>query len=431
MRAVRVKNADAGRVGAAIEQALSTPGWRSWRGPDPDSVTAIADRTSGTIVLIGKKDRVELALSQVQELDRTAAAPDQQIESVVLKYAPAERIAPSVERFFESRAHGAGGRAGVSLLGSRDGNVVIIQAPPEEMGLVKQMITQMDQPEEGEGRVRELYRLRNAKAAELANVLREQFPRSMGRAGGEGQVLVTPQPTTDSIIVSAPQELFEKVDALIKELDAPPTAEDTRMVTLTLNTARADEVAASLSKALPQGVKVTITPVKRTNSLLLTGSDEAIALAQEQIDKLDRQVVKKPDRVPAPEAGPHGRVGHLLHAPAAPLQPRARGGGPGARGQLFRDGQHAARLGDGGQLKEIEKIVKDLDVPEATDRTTEFVPLKYASAEATAKALDVFYGRYAAEARTPGARNVTIIANPMSKSLVISAGKRSGRTSAR
>lgn len=419
MRAARVKNADADRVASAIQTALATPGWRSWRGPDPDGVTAIADRASGTIVLIGKQDRVDFAIAQIKELDQTAAAPDQQIESIPLRYAPADRIAQSVERFFRDRA--GAGRVPVSILGSRDGNVVIVQAGAEDIELVKQMLSQMDQPEEGEGRVRELYRLKNAKAAEIAGVLREQFPRAL--SSREGLVIVTPQPTTDSVIVSAPQELFEKVDALIMELDAPPNAESTRIVTLTLNTARADDVAASLAKALPQGVKVTITPVKRTNSILLTGSEEAIALVREQIDTLDRQVVKNPmefRRIPLQ----HMDASEISFTLRQLVVRRDRDSSDPTPAVSTSESDNTILISaTSEQLNEIEKIVKQLDVPRAIDRTTEFVPLKYADAEATASALEVFYGRYALEAQTPGARNVTIIANPVSKSLVISAGE--------
>jgi type II secretion system protein D len=428
MRAVRVKHADPARVGSAIEQALATPGWRSWRGPDPDAVSIVSDRASGMLVLIGKKDRVEMAAAQIAELDSTAAAPDQQIESVTLKYAAAERVAQSVERFFADRANGRGntgqGAPGVSLLGSRDGNVVIVQADAEDMALVKQMLAQMDQPEDGEGRVRELYRLRNAKAVEIASVLREQFPRALGgRPGGEGLVIVTPQPTTDSIIVSAPEELFEKVDALVKELDAPPSQEASRIVTLTLQTARAEEVAASLSKALPQGVKVTVTPVRRTNSLLLTGSEEAINLAREQIDKLDQQVVKNPvefRRV----ALKHADASDVSYTLRQLVVRRGREPGDPEPAVSYSETDNTVLVtATAEQLDEIQNIVKELDVPQAADRTTEFVPLKYASAEATASALEVFYGRYAPEAQTPGARQVTIIANPVSKSLVISASE--------
>jgi type II secretion system protein D len=75
------------------------------------------------------------------------------------------------------------------------------------------------------------------------------------------------------------------------------------------------------------------------------------------------------------------------------------------------------------EIEEIEKIVRELDVPSSGDKTTEFVKLQFANAAQTAGALKVFYGRLAPEAVTPGARNVTILPDPLSNSLVIRADK--------
>ena len=59
------------------------------------------------------------------------------------------------------------------------------------------------------------------------------------------------------------------------------------------------------------------------------------------------------------------------------------------------------------------------------DRSTEFVTLEFAKAEQTAAALKNFYGRWAPEAATPGARNVTdFLSDPVSNSLVIRADKK-------
>src|SRR5262249_23011061 len=207
---------------------------------------------------------------------------DRGIEPIRLKFARADQIAQSLSRFFQARARAQGGAAEsrVSLIGSRDGNVLIASAPPEEMAVVRQMLAQMDQPDEGEGRRREIFSLKNADARELANTLQEQFPRSL--ASREGLVIVTPQPSTNSVIVSAPDQLLDRVQALVTQLDAAPSSESTKIVTVTLSAARADDVADSLKKALPASVKVVVTPVRRTNSLLLTGSDEAIGLVMEQ-----------------------------------------------------------------------------------------------------------------------------------------------------
>lgn len=420
LKAVKLKHADAKVVGPAVQQALTNPSWPRWRGVDPDGVRVEADARTGTLVLIGRADRLKEAAAYIEQLDTDSKGPDRLLESVPLKFAKAERIAQSVEKFFKDRAGSRGAaESNVSVLGSPDGNVVIVQAAADDMKIVKDLLVQMDQPDEGEGRVRELFRLKNAGAKELSDTLRDQFPKSL--SSREGLVIVTPLPTSDSVIVSAPRELFEKVSALIAQLDAPPTNESTKMVTVTLSKAHADEVAASLQKALPTGIKVTITPVKRTNSVLLTGSDEAVKLVMDQITALDEQVVKNPVefrrmKLQNAEAWDVASTIRTLlrNRQSSPGDPVAAVSSSSADNTILVSATAE-------QLDEIQKIITEVDVPSATSRTTEFVPLKFADAEATSSALGVFYGRYAPEATTPGARSATIIANPVSRSLVISA----------
>jgi len=420
LRAVTLKNADPRTVATAIQAAMASPNWPSWRGLDPDGVRAEVDARSRTLVLIGRQDRLEQAAQYAAQLDEAAARADVTLETVNLKFARADQVAGNLQRFFADRARTQGGDASrVSLFGSQDGNVVVVSAPADEMELVKQMLAQMDQPDEGEGRRRELFQLRNADARELAQALREQFPRSL--ASREGLVIVTPQVSTNSIILSAPEELWEKVTALVAQLDAPPNAAESRIVTVTLSSAKAEEVAASLRAALPPGVKVTVTPVRRTNSLLLTGSDEAIGIVMEQIGKLDQQPARSPvefRRLKLEHADAY-EVAATLRGTAA-----ARAAQPGEPAPAISSSTRDNTLlisATADQLAHLEQIVAELDVPATLNRTTEFVPLKFADAKATATALEVFYGRNAPEAASPAARNVTIIANPLSRSLVISA----------
>lgn len=41
---------------------------------------------------------------------------------------------------------------------------------------------------------------------------------------------------------------------------------------------------------LPQGIKVRITPVRRNNTILLTGSDETVRIVMDQISKIDTEL---------------------------------------------------------------------------------------------------------------------------------------------
>ncbi|MBC7834694.1 MAG: hypothetical protein H7Y88_06285, partial [Phycisphaerales bacterium] len=423
IRAVHLKNADPRTVASAIAAAMSTPDWPRWRGADPDGVRAEVDARTRSLLLIGRAERLDQAAQYIAQLDVAAEAPDQSIESIPLKFARADQIAQSLTRFFQDKHRALTGGDNqppqVAVMGSRDGNVLVVSAPPAEMATVKQLLAQMDQPDEGAGRERQIFNLRNADAAELARTLQDQFPRSLSQR--EGLVIVTPQPSTNSVIVSAPTELFDKVEALVTQLDAPPSAEDTRMVTVTLSSARAEDVATSLSRALPKTVKVTVTPVRRSNSLLLTGSDEAIKIVMEQIGKLDEQPARSPvefRRFMLTNADVYDVASTvrsmLTRRPADP------GDAVATVSTSSRDNTLLISA-TADQLAEVAAVLKELDVPSLAKRTTEFVPLKFADASATADALDVFYGRYAPEAATPGARNVTIIANPASKSLVVSA----------
>jgi type II secretion system protein D len=422
VKAFKLRNANAQSVGAAIQTAMTTPGWSPWRGTDPDGVRVEIDRQNGVLLMVGREDRVDQALKYATDLDSAADVADRSVESITLTYANADRMAQSLTRFFQGRDRGLGiDRPSASIIGSQDGNVLIVAASPEDMAQIRGFVAQMDQPEENEGRTRELYRLKNAEANEIAGIIREQFPRTL--ASREGLVIVTPQAGTNSIIISAPRELFAKVDALLNSLDAPPLAENSRIVTVTLAQARAEDVAQSLTAALPTGVKVKVTAVRRTNTLLLTGSDEAVSLVMEQIAKLDETPPKA--QTEFRRIVLQHQDGYDIASTLRTVLSRRRGSPsePEAAVSTLAQGTTLLVSATPDQLDEILKIIKELDVAQGGKRVTEFIPLKFADPEATARALEVFYGRFAAEASTPGARAVSVIANPASKSLVIAAGE--------
>ncbi|MGD9688976.1 MAG: secretin N-terminal domain-containing protein [Phycisphaerales bacterium] len=416
MRAVRIEHADPRVVASAVAGAMNRPG-RPWQSSDVEGVRVEVDARTRTIVLIGRAERLDLAQGYVAQLDRDVGQ-GREMATLTLRYAAADRVAQSLTQFFRARAAPGAAEAGPTLIGLRDGNVLIASGVKEDLDTVRGLLETIDQPPEGEGRTRELFTLRNSDAAEVANTLREQFPRTL--AAREGLVIVTPQMSTNSLMVSAPGELFDRVAELVRQLDQPPTSEATRIVTVTLSTARAEDVAASLTAALPKTVKVRVTPVRRTNSLLLTGSDEAIRLVSEQIDALDAQPTRAQEFVRLKlEHADAGDVALTLRQLMGRRQ-YAPGETPPAISSGMQDNTLLLSAAP-DQLDELRRIVSQLDTRDEAERTTEFVALKFADAEQTARALEVFYGRFAPEAATPGARNVTVIANPVSRSLVISA----------
>jgi type II secretion system protein D len=421
IRAVAIDKGDLAAIKSVIEKALAGKQRRWWEdeSTDDDAVTVEIDRVRRSLIFVGKAERVEKAVSYAKELDAAGGREGQKIEAIALEHARADRAAQNLRAFFTARARAQGvGDDGVSITGSADGNVVIVSADPATIAEVKDLLARIDQPEVGDDRQINIYPVRNASLQELASTLRAVFTQTRG---DKEQVVVTPQPSISSLIISAPSDLTKDIEGLLAQLDRAPTAEETNVATVTLNTARATEVATALRNALPQNVKVTLTPIARTNSLLLSGSDEAIRLVTEQIKKIDAEparslVVFKRFRLGHAESSDVAlTLRELLRArPSSPGEPTA------AVDWIPRENTITVSA-PADQLAEIERMINELDVASPSPRKTDFVKLQFAKAQPVRDALGVFYGRFATEAPSPAARNVTIYADNASNSLVIGA----------
>ncbi len=417
VRAVRAERVDLNAVRGLIQDAFSTPGWRPWQGTDPQRVQVQVDRSRRLLLLVGVAERVEEAERFIKELDASAEREGVKIETIALRHAQAGRAAGSLQRFFQGRSQVDGSENAVSVLGSPDGNVLIVAAPEEDLRIVRDLVAQMDQPELGDHRLVEVYTLRNAQANETAQAVRQMFPATRS----EERIIVTPQPSTNSLIVSVPEAIEDRVRALIAELDRAPSADDVTFVTVPLESASATEVAAAVRSSLPENIKVRITPVARSNALVLSGSREAVDLVMAQVEKLDTEPARSLVRF---------RRFTLQNATAndvrftlnAMFRDRRYGAGEPRPAFDFNPTDNTIAVSaTPEQMEEIEEIITAVDVAPGGDRRTEFVNLRFADAKQIADALQVFYGRFAPEAATPGARRVTIVPDPASNSLVISA----------
>lgn len=421
IRSVKVRGADLQALRGVLQRAFSTPGWRSWQGPDPASLTVEVDRTQRALILVGKAERVQQAEAYIRDLDRAGDEGSLRVESITLHHARADRAAASLRQFFADRARAQGvDQPGVTVIGSPDGNVLIASGDADNLAVLKDLVAQIDQPDGGKDRRVDVIVLKNGVATDVAQSLRAMFTRG---TRDDERVVITPQPSTNSVIISAPATVYPEVMALLAQLDAAPKAEETNIETVALTSARAQDVAQALRTALPPNVKVTVTPVVRSNSLMLTGSKEAIAIVMEQIRAIDTEPVRsglvfRRFRLNAAESSEVAfTIEQLLRArPRTPNEPA-----PSI--DYARADNTLTVYAPADQVEEIERIIRELDQAPTEERTTEFVKLRYANAAQAAGALRVFYGRTATEAATPAARNVTILPDALSNSLVIRADR--------
>jgi general secretion pathway protein D len=205
----------------------------------------------------------------LQRISRIVAALDQppgtDLEIVPLQHAVAADLAPLVQRLSDGGGPGvpgvpgvAGGGGAITVIADSRSNSLIIRAPnAARLAQVKANIERLDRPTNliGAGGGMWVVNLKNADAVKLATVVRAAFgalggaPGSGGGGGGSistapvapaapGAAGATPatspvsasgspstggfiqaDPSTNSLIITAPEPLYKQVRALIDQLD--------------------------------------------------------------------------------------------------------------------------------------------------------------------------------------------------------------------
>ncbi len=420
VRAVEVRRADPQVLARVIGQSMATPGWRPWMGPDPDGVSVEVDRTRRMLFVTGPAPRVEEAIAQIEQIDDAAMGEGHRIRTFTLRHARADRAARSLQQFFRDRARSEGRPAGeVAIVGSSEGNVLIVSGADETLKTVEELIDELDQPELGDDRTIHVYSIKNAEVREVARAVAQMFPQQRR----EDRVIVTPQDATGSLIVSAPSRLSEEIAGLIDELDRAPSTEDVTFTSVPLEKARAEDIARTLEQSLPDNIKIQITPVPRSNSLFLTGSRDAIELVRTQIEALDTEpprILQEVRRIPVR----HADVFDVWFSVTRLAENRFTGPQETRPRIDYIPNENTLIISaTPEQLADLEKLVAELDAPSDSTRSTEFIKLRFAEADTVRRALEMFYGRFASEADSPEARKVSIVTDEATNSLVISASE--------
>ena len=357
------------------------------------------------------------------------------VEVVPVRFADASELAQSLVRFLAERAEASGAVAPeASVVPSRASNSLLVGGSAESIAAVRRLVERMDLPQTGDRDV-EILRVRRGSASEIARLVSEQFARRVTGA----PVAVSSDERTNSVIVNAPAAISAQVKALVASLDLPPASDETVLRTFRLETARADEAVRLLTQSLQldaagraQGttirleeggeaveVNARIVADRRSNSLIVTATPESVPVIETLVARIDE----------APAASPtEFRVIALQHADAfdasLTLRQMLRAIEPGQVAPAIdydAAENHLVIAASPDQFPRIEALVKQLDQPRSRPRTTDFIVLQFADAEKVREALSYFYGPFADQADRPSQRQVSIVADPATNSLVVSA----------
>lgn len=161
-------------------------------------------------------------------------------------------------------------------------NLLFVQADPVDVGTVKQLIEIIDQPESPikveTSAIPRVIPLKRAAATELVNVLKEAFPSQGGSGGGGGgggggnqaeqiqkmiqqiagrgggggggdsgpEISITADARSNSLIVVAPDQIYEEIEKLALFLDESATDSEEITVVVPVSRANAESVQTAL-----------------------------------------------------------------------------------------------------------------------------------------------------------------------------------------
>jgi general secretion pathway protein D len=222
--------------------------------------TINANPASSSLVITDYADNLQRIAKIIAALDQPSASD---IEVIPLKHAVASDLAPMVQRLSEGGSGViqpggvAGGAGGLTVMvDARSNSLILRAANPARLAIARSIIGKLDQPTSGgtaAGNIWVVY-LKNADAVKLAVVLRAAFsagtasggagsggvsatpatpPRASDGTGG-GSVATTPvsasagpstggfiqaDPSTNSLIITAPEPLYRQLRNVIDRLD--------------------------------------------------------------------------------------------------------------------------------------------------------------------------------------------------------------------
>jgi type II secretion system protein D len=283
IRTFPVRNIDVTRAQELIEEMFDKGIYRTSAGNRelPESmteVTVVADVRSSLLIVSASPENYTIIKALLDEIDRvdvplaTGEARFFQIEN-----ADVVNVADLLEQMLEGIGStiGEGGeQLEYTVIPETRGDRLIVVGSREAIRRAEALVPQLDVARTAPITQVKVYALKEASAAQLAQVMSDLFDELDSDEGGRRMpVLILPAETSNSLIVTAGPEDHQMAEHLIGLLDKPSSL-DKQMEIIPLAEAKADTIAEALSDLLDQQQSdyqggYAITPEMRTNSLVV------------------------------------------------------------------------------------------------------------------------------------------------------------------
>ncbi|MSU34703.1 MAG: hypothetical protein EXS36_06250 [Pedosphaera sp.] len=316
---VPLKHNDAARVATQIEslfaarlKAQALPG----QPPSPSEQIKIEpDSLNNALIVSSSKENLDLIRALLEKIDVEPQISGGQLQLFKLEFADAQRVATLLKSLVSQGLYRPGHLPGAAKSASPQdalavsvdprSNTLIISASPENIGLVKELIKRLDNPDlAANGDVR-LYPLKNAKAGTLATTL-EQFFRAKRTADAVAvnanertpPVSVIPDERMNTLLVTGGKEAFDLADRIIAQLDGDGAFARLNFRVFPLKRATAAKLQSTLqpifanrpAKAKGEPIDpITLVADRWVNALLVGASVEDMSTVASLIEQLDSE----------------------------------------------------------------------------------------------------------------------------------------------
>jgi general secretion pathway protein D len=269
----------------------------------PPTATQARDQANNALIITDSAENIKRFLEFVSRLDGADSILKTRV--VRLKYADPAEVTRILTEFIR-RGDGAAGNSpvkSVKIIPDTRTNSVVLTATEENLKMLEPVVAELDQ-QTGEVVHVKVYSVKGSAAGDIAttitSLLKPETGPGAARIKGlkwweeEKAAEIASQYSlkafsdnrTNSITVVGTRDQLDLVDRIVSSLSAEPA-----LSVHGLKVADAKELAALLSQMTSSQVPAPrIQADPRTNSLLITASDEQLKLLQVVITELDRQI---------------------------------------------------------------------------------------------------------------------------------------------
>ncbi len=381
-----------------------------------DSPVVVADQRSNALVIASGPDDFEEIKRLVEQLESQPLAPIAEIRTIELANNDATQIGDMLKELFEERlqqrlAEGQNENPSdrVAIVTEPVTNTILVASSKDNFDEMERLIKALDVELDPEGVIR-VFPLENAQAENVSEKINELFEEGLylGAVGAENDIIEQRQKVSlvadsrsNAVIASASKTNLSIIEKLISQMDtdrAPLVNADTRIFQLK----NADPVkVGSMMDTLFEGMEAnsdgdfkapTIVPDAMSNTLIMTGSRDAIKRSTEMLESLDVPVSAKSAI----------KVYPLHEASAVKLTSKIENifegrqeGADGERTPVFVMADEATNSivcsASPEDHSTLEHLLSLLDVRSSISRQVQVFPLRQAKAEPTATSLEALF----------------------------------------